>query len=189
MVPQAIGISLRNRIGDSTGDVPCFSLGFGGTMCLILLTCFLFLLVFVLHFILCSSIDTPLYWFDPWPTFYHYLLYIRRFLAKSHVHTWIFGQKSCIHVDFRLKSFFPRRFLAKSHVYGPSHAGFWPKVTYMCLSMRGFGLKSRTYAVVLYTVTYILPFGEFDVGGSCWVGCECGWVFLGSDVVCWMLLL
>ena len=30
---------------------------------------------------------------------------------------------------------------------------------------------------------YILPFGEFDVVGSSWVGCVCGWVFLGSDVV------
>ena len=27
VVPQAIGISLRNRIGDSIGDVPCFYLG------------------------------------------------------------------------------------------------------------------------------------------------------------------
>ena len=31
-------------------------------------------------------------------------------------------------------------------------------------------------------MAYILPFGEFDVVGSCWVGCECGWVFLGSNV-------
>ena len=75
VVPQAIGIFLRNRIGDHTGDVPCFSLGFGGTTCLILLTYSLFLIVFVLHFIVCSSIDTPLYWFDPWPTFYHSSLY------------------------------------------------------------------------------------------------------------------
>ena len=66
------------------------------------------------------------------------------------------------------------------------YAGFWTKVAYI----RGFfGHKSRTYAAVLYIVTYILPFGEFDVVGSCWVGCECGWVFLGSDVVSWMLLL
>ena len=158
-------------------------------MGLILLTCSLFLLVSVSHFIVCLSIDTPLYLFDPWPAFYHCLLCPRRFLAKSHVHTRIFGQKSRGHVDFTLKSFFPRRFLAKSRVYGPSHAGFWSKVTYMCLPMRVLGLKSRTYAAVLYTVAYILPFGDFDVGGSCWVGCECGWVFLGSDVVCWMLLL
>ena len=65
VVPQAIGISLCNRIGDSAGEVPCFSLGFGGTMCLIFLTCSLFLLVSMFHFIVCSSIDTPLYWFDP----------------------------------------------------------------------------------------------------------------------------
>ena len=158
-------------------------------MGLILLTWSLFLLVSVSHFIVCLSIDTPLYWFNPWPAFYHCLLCIRKFLAKSHVHTRIFGQKSRIHVDFRLKSFFPCNFLAKICVYGPSHVGFWPKVAYMCLPMRVLGLKSRTYADVLYTVAYILPFGEFDVGGSCSVGCECGWVFLGSDVVCWMLLL
>ena len=30
VVPQAIGISLRNRIGDSTRDVPCFYLGVYG---------------------------------------------------------------------------------------------------------------------------------------------------------------
>ena len=141
VVPQAIGISLRNRIGDSAGDVPCFYLGFACTMGLILLTCSLFLPVSVLHVIVCSSIDTPLNWFDPWPAFYYYLLCIHRFLAKSRVHTRIFGQ------------------------------------------------KSRTYAVVLYIVAYILPFGESDVVGISWVVCECGWVFLGSEVVCWMLLL
>ena len=163
MVPQAIGISLRNRIGDSAGEfLVIFPLGvFIGTMGLILLTCSLFILVSGLHFIVCSSIDTPLYWYDPCLAFYHCLLCIHRFLAKSPVHM---------------------RILANSHVYmqffGQNlciHAGFWPKVV--------------TYVFVLYTVAYILPFGEFDVLGSCWVGCECGWVFLGSDVVCWMLLL
>ena len=141
MVPQAIGISLRNRNGDSTGDVPYFYLGFAGTMGLILLTCSLFLLVSVLHVIVCSSIDTPLYLFDPWLAFYHCLLCIRGFLDNSRVHTWMFGQ------------------------------------------------KAHTYATVIYIVMYILPFGESDVVGSCWMGCECGWVFLGSKVVCWMLLL
>src|SRR5216684_1677091 len=92
-------------------------LGFGGTMCLIFLTCSLFLLVSVLHFIVCSSIDTPLYLFDPLPSFYHFLLYICRFLAKSHVHTRIFGQKSRIHTGFWPKSAYTLRFLAKSHVY------------------------------------------------------------------------
>src|SRR5713226_2665044 len=111
------------------------------------------------------------------------------FLPLPSLSTRVFGQKSRIHVDFTLKSFFPCRFLAKSRVYGPSNAGFWPKVAYIGFSMRVLGLKSRIYADVLYTVAYILPFGEFDVGGSCWVGCECGWVFLGSDVVCWMPLL
>ena len=72
VVPQAIGISLRNRIGDSVGDVPCFYLGFAGTMGLIFVTCSLFLLVSMLHFIVCSSMDTPVYWFDPWPVFYDY---------------------------------------------------------------------------------------------------------------------
>ena len=94
VVPQSIGISIRNRIGNSTGDVPCFYLGFVGTMGLIFLTCSLFLLVSMLHFIVCSSIDIPLCWFDPWPAFHHCLLCIRRFLAKSRVHTRIFGQKS-----------------------------------------------------------------------------------------------
>ena len=87
VVPQAIGSSLCNIIGDRTRDVPCFYLGFGGTMCLIFLTCSLFLLVYVFHFIVSSSIDTPLNWFDPWPSSYHFLLCIRRFLSKSHVHT------------------------------------------------------------------------------------------------------
>ena len=74
VVPQAIGISLRNRIDDSTGDVPCFYLGFAGIMGLIFLTCSLFLPVSVSHFIVCLSSDTPLYGFDPLPTFYHCLL-------------------------------------------------------------------------------------------------------------------
>ena len=117
VVPQAIGSFLRNRIGDHTGDVPCISLGFGVTMCLILLTCSLFLLISIFHFIVCSSINTPLYWFDPWPAFYHCLLCIRRFLAKSHVHTRIFGQKSRIHTGFWPKSVYTHNFLAKSHVY------------------------------------------------------------------------
>ena len=44
------------------------------------------------------------------------------------------------------------------------YVDFWLKVAYI----RGFFFqKSRTYAVVLYTVAYILPFGEFDVVGSC----------------------
>ena len=142
VVPQAIGISLRNRIGDSARDVPCFYLGLSiGTMGLIFLIFSLFLPVYVSHFIVCLSIDTPLYWF-----------------GLALVFTTAFS------------------------VY----ADFWPKVAYI----RGFlAKKSRTYATVLYAVAYILPFGEFYVVGSCWVGCECGWVFLWSDVVCWMLLL
>ena len=117
VVPQAIGISLCNIIGDSAGENPCFYFGFMGTMGLILLTCYFFLLVSVLHFIGCSSIDTPLYWFDPWPTFYHCLLCIHRFLAKSHIHMWIFSQKLRIHTGFWPKSVYKCSVLAKSHVY------------------------------------------------------------------------
>ena len=40
--PKPKEVSLRHRIGNHTGDVPYFSLGFGGTMFLILLTCSLF---------------------------------------------------------------------------------------------------------------------------------------------------
>ena len=117
VAPQAIGSFLHNRIGDHTGGVLCFSLGFGGTMCLTFLTFSLFLLVSVFHFIVCSSIDTPLYWFDPWPAFYHCLLYIHRFLAKSRIHTWIFGQKLLIHAGFWPKSAYTCNFLAKSRTY------------------------------------------------------------------------
>ena len=72
---------------------------------------------FVSHFIVCSSIDTPLYWFDPCPSFYYCLLCIHRFLAKSHVCTWIFGQKSHIHAGFWLKYMYTCSFSAKSRVY------------------------------------------------------------------------
>ena len=131
-------------------------------MGLIFLACSLFLPIFMSHFIICSSIDTPLYWFDPWPTFYHFLLCIRRFLAKNHVQTQGFGQKSCIHVGFWPKVMYTCRFLAKSRVHTPL-----------------FFKQSRTSSLLV----------AFYVVGSCWVGCECGWVFLGSDVVCWLLLL
>ena len=160
--PQAIGCFLRNKIGDHTGDVPCFDLGFGGRMCLLLLICSLFLLIYVLHFIGCSSIDTPLYWFIHWPTFYHYLLCMHRFLAKSRVHMQIFGQKSRI------------------------HAGFWPKPTYTCSILAKIHVHTLLFFIQSCTSSLLV---EFDVMVSCWVGCECGWVFLGSDVVCWMLLL
>ena len=71
----------------------------------------------MLHFIRCSSIDIPLCWFDPCPAFYHCLLCISRFLAKSRVHTWIFGQKLRIHTGFWPKSVYTLSFLAKSRVY------------------------------------------------------------------------
>ena len=119
VVTQAIGISLRNRIGDSAREfLVILPLGvFLNTMGLIFLTFSLFLLVSVLHFIGCSSIDTPLYWFDPWLDFYHCLLCIRRFLAKSRIHTLVFGQKSRIHAGFWPKSAYTCSFLAKSRVY------------------------------------------------------------------------
>ena len=87
-------------------------------MCLIFLTFSLFLLVSMLHFIVCSSIDTPLYWFTLgllfttvfsvyvgfWPKF----TYIHGFLAKSCIYMQVFGQNPGI------------------------HAAFWPKVAYIC---------------------------------------------------------
>ena len=95
----------------------------------------------VSHVIVCLSIDTPLYWFglgllfttafSVYMGFWLKVAYIRRFLAKSRVHTQLFFK------------------------------------------------QLRTSSLLV----------EFDVVGSCWVGCECGWVLLGSDVVCWMLLL
>ena len=121
------------------------------------------------------------------------------FLPLPSLYTQVFGQKPRTYADFWPKVTYTRRFYTKilfsMRVFGQKSriwafpCGFWPKVAYMCLPMWVLGLKLRTYAAVLYTVVYILPFGEFDVGRSCWVGCECGWVFLGSDVVCWMLLL
>ena len=51
--------------------------------------------------------------FEPCPAFYHCLLCIPRFLAKSCVHTWIFGQKSRIHAGFLPESTHTRRFLAR----------------------------------------------------------------------------
>ena len=122
VVPQAIGISLRNRIGDSIGDVTCFYLGFVGIMGLIFLTYSLFLLVSVLHFIVCSSIDSSLYWFDPRSFF----------LPLSSLYTQVFGQKSHTYVDFWPKVAYTCRFLAKIHVY-----------------MQIFGQKSRIYAAIL----------------------------------------
>ena len=116
MVPQAIGIYLRNKIGDSARDVPCFYLGLSiGTMGLILLTCSLFLPIFVSHFIVCLSIDTPLYWFtlgllfttsfSVYACFWLKVVYIHGFLAKSRVHTQLFfiqSRKSSLLVSLML---------------------------------------------------------------------------------------
>ena len=68
----------------------------------------MFLPIFVLHLLVDSSIDSPLDWFHSFPSFYHCLLCIRRFLAKFHIYMQFFGQNPHI------------------------HACFWPKVVYMC---------------------------------------------------------
>ena len=74
----------------------------------------LFLPVYVSHLVVCSSIDTPLEWFDPWTIFYHFLLYIREpeYIQSciyigcplpSHIHTLLFfewSRTSSLLVDF-----------------------------------------------------------------------------------------
>src|SRR5713226_2078034 len=94
-----------------------FIWGFAGTMGLILLTFSLFLPVSVLDVIVCPSIDTPLYLFDPWPAFYHCLLCIRRFLAKSHVYMQVFGQNPRIHASFWLKLAYIHNCSLNSHIH------------------------------------------------------------------------
>ena len=90
-------------------------------MCLILMTFSLFLPISVSHFIVCSSIDTPLEVFEPFPSFYYFLPCIHRFLDKIRIHTWVFGQNSRINESFGKKSTYTCRFLDKSHV----HPHFW----------------------------------------------------------------
>ena len=85
------------------------------------LTFSLFLPISMSHFIVCSSINTPLYWFEPWPTFYHSLLSIRRFFSKRHVHTRVFGQNPRIHAVFWPKVTYIRSCSLNSHVHPP----FW----------------------------------------------------------------
>ena len=52
--PKPQEVSLRNRIGDHTGEVPsCFFFGVGGTMCLIFLTCSLFLPISMSYLVVC----------------------------------------------------------------------------------------------------------------------------------------
>ena len=81
------------------------------------LNCSLFLPFYVLHLVVCLSIDTPLECFDPLPAVYHFRLCICRFLAKSCVHMQVFGKKSCIHAGFWPKVMYTCSFLAKSHVH------------------------------------------------------------------------
>ena len=73
-------------------------------MGLILLTCSWFLPVSVSHFIVCLSMDTPLYWFglgllfttafSVYAGFWLKVVYIRGFLAKSHVHMQLFFKQT-----------------------------------------------------------------------------------------------
>ena len=133
VVPQAIGIYLRNRIGNSTGEFLVVVLwGFLiGTMGLIFLTCSLFLHVSLLHVIVCSSIDTPLYWFglgllfttafSVYAGFQPKFTYTRRFLAKSHVYMQVFGQNPRIHSGFWKKVAYIHSCSLYSHVNHP----FW----------------------------------------------------------------
>ena len=109
-----------------------FIWGFSGIMGLILLNCSLFLLVSGLHFIVCSSIDTFLYFFDPWPAFYHYLLCIRKFLAKSHVHMPIYAG---FWPKFTYRCPYTRVFGQKSRTYAHTH---------------GFLAKSRVYTQLFF---------------------------------------
>ena len=121
-------------------------------MCLIFLTCSLFLPASMSHLVVCSSIDTPLDWFDPWSAFYHFILYIRRFLAKSRI--------IC-------------RFLAKSHVYmqvfgqkSHIHIGFWIKVTYICYcSLKSHVDPPFCLSLMLWEVVGWV----MSVAGSSWV--------------------
>ena len=94
VVPQAIGISLRNRIGDSAGDVPYFYLGVcehnGLDIIDLLFVSPCFCVAFYSMFVHWNN--PLLVW--PWPTFYHFLLCIHGFLAKSHVHMQLFFKQS-----------------------------------------------------------------------------------------------
>ena len=95
---------------------------FGGVLGEIFHSIFsLFIPVSMLHLVVCSSINTPLEWFDPWPAFYHCLLCIRKFLAKIHVYMQVFGQNLHIHAAFCPKVAYIRRCSLNSCIYPP----FW----------------------------------------------------------------
>ena len=129
VVPQAIGISLRNRIGDSTGDVPCFYLGVCGHNGLDIIALLLVSLCFYFSFIVCLCIDTPRYWFGLdllftttfsvyaglWPK----VAYIRRFLAKIHLYMQVFGPNPHIHATFWPKVAHILNYSLNSHVHPP----------------------------------------------------------------------
>ena len=107
VVPQAIGISLRNRIGDSAGDVPCFYLGVCGHNGLDIID-----FLFVSPCFWVSFYSMFIHWHSPlfvWP--------LACFLPLPSLYTQVFGQKSRTYVDFWPKVTYTRRFLAKIHVY------------------------------------------------------------------------
>jgi len=122
VVPQAIGISLRNRIGHSAGDVPCFYLGVFGHNGLDIID-----LLFVSPCFCVAFYSMFIHWHSPllvWP--------LACFLPLPSLYTQVFGQKSRTYADFWPKVAYTRRFLAKIRVY-----------------TQVFGQKSRTYAAVL----------------------------------------
>ena len=136
------------------------------------LNCSLFLPVSVSHIVVFSSTDTPLYWFDPCPAFYHCLLYICRFLAKNCIHTWIFGQKSRIHAGFWPKVAYIRNYSLNSHVHPPfwwvwccgkSLGGLWVWLglpwVWCCLLDASFVTRDRFFIdFYLKVVLVIFPF-------------------------------
>ena len=109
----------------------------------------LFLPISVSHLVVCSSIDTPLDWFDPCPAFYHFLHCIHRFLAKSRVNTQVFGQKSRIHACFWPKSAYTLRFLAKS-----------------CIHTQLFFIQSRTSSLLVSLMLWEVAGWVMSVVGS-----------------------
>ena len=102
-------------------------------MCLILLTCSLFLPISMfVHPLTLPFIGLTLGLlfttvFSAYAVFCPKVMYICRFLAKSHLYTWVFGKNPRIHVGFWPKVMYIRGFLAKNPRI---HAGFWPEVTY-----------------------------------------------------------
>ena len=92
----------ETKIGDSVGDMSILF----GVGCIFSPNCSVFLPISVSHLVLCSFIDNPLEWFDPWTNFYHLILCIRGLenirssiyvgcALPNHVHTLLFFEQSC----------------------------------------------------------------------------------------------